>query len=71
MCCFILSKKKRDFPVLLKMIFPDSKIVNKISLKCTKINYVSNYDLKEYFHEVCMNKVKKTACFTICFDESN
>ena len=54
-----------DFPDLLKMMFPDSQIVNEISLKCTKINYVINYGLKEYFHEVCMNNVKKTACFTM------
>ena len=64
MKCVVSHYSKRsmdDFPDLLKVILPDSKSVNEINLKRTKINYVINYGLKEYFREVCLNKVKKHA----------
>ena len=71
MLCFTRSKKIHiwySWPK--KIIFLDSNIVNEISLKRTKTNYVVSYGLKEYFHEVSMIKVKKAARFTICFDEA-
>ena len=68
MKCFVSHYSKKsmdDFLDLVQILFPDSEIVNEISLKRTKIIYVINYCLKEY-----MDKVKKAACFTICFDEA-
>ena len=59
-----------DLPELLKMIFPDSKIVGEITLKRSKLSYVINYGLKEYYHEKCMEKVKQASRFTICSDEA-
>lgn len=55
---------------LLKKMFPDSKIADKMRLGSNKLKYLTVFGLAPYFDEELVEQVLKCNYFVACFDES-
>ena len=51
-------------------MFPDSDIAKKFACSKTKMNYLICFGLAPYFREKLLQKIKKSECVAISFDES-
>ena len=51
-------------------MFPDSDIAKKFACSKTKMNYLICFGLSPYFREKLLQKIKKSECVAISFDES-
>lgn len=55
---------------ILKKMFPDSKIADKMRLGSNKLKYLITFGLAPYFREELEAQVLKCNYFVACFDES-
>ena len=59
-----------DIGNLFESMFPDSDIAKKFACSKTKMNYLICFGLAPYFREKLLQKIKKSECVAISFDES-
>ena len=59
-----------DIGNLFESMFPDSDIAKKFACSKTKMNYLICFGLAPYFREKSLQKIKKSECVAISFDES-
>ena len=60
-----LSKNIKE---LLKLMFPDSKIADKMTLGSTKLSYLITHGLGPYFYDELMKLIDSP--YVLCFDEA-
>jgi len=59
-----------DMKDVLKLMFPDSSIANKISIGSTKMSYYITYGLGPFCHNELLKAVNGCSEIVVCFDES-
>ena len=59
-----------DMKDVLKMMFPDSSIANKISIGSTKMSYYITYGLGPFYHNDLLKAVNGCSEIVVCFDEA-
>lgn len=69
MCHMSYSSCDNSIPIM-KAMFKDSKIAEKITLGRTKMSYVSTYGLAVYFRDCLEDILKDCDKCVICFDEA-
>ena len=58
----------KNIKELLKLMFPDSKIADKMTLGSTKLSYLITHGLAPYFHDELMKLIDSP--YVLCFDEA-
>ena len=59
-----------DLADVLRAMFPDSAIAQKMNCGPTKLSYLICFDIAPYFKQQLLNELKEAQCFIISFDES-
>ncbi|KAJ8043765.1 hypothetical protein HOLleu_11016 [Holothuria leucospilota] len=54
---------------LFTSMFPDSQIAKTFSCGATKCAYMICFGLQPYFHDLLVDKIRNTECYSISFDE--
>ena len=59
-----------DIVDVLRAMFPDSAIAQKMNCGPTKLSYLICFGIAPYFKQQLLNELKEAQCYVISFDES-
>ncbi|KAG8326213.1 hypothetical protein J6590_047582 [Homalodisca vitripennis] len=62
--------QQEQHPKCCELMFPDSQITGKILFESTKISYLVNFGIAEYFQDLLEKEVQESSAFVAMFDES-